>query len=165
MPPDHRFDRCGYCAEHPDELCRYCHQRARRVAMQFEGGVLTLGQLAERLGISPLRILALVESHLDYREERALRADSGPVETAFLRRVVRRWQARDPQLRTLTELAERAGYRDQKELGRALGMYATSPVRVDGRYYPPKLKTALARQPATRLLQAMGYAPCDFAGF
>ncbi len=152
---------CPGCVEHPDRPCRSCAAR-RRVALRLlEQEGLKVGEIAQRMGISDLRILRLLEQAHD--RHRLHRFHDGEIDVRPVRELFASWRERDEQ-HTYAELARLAGYASTSRVQRLLGELPTSQVVKGENVYPGRILTTISTENAGRLVRAMGHTPAEIAG-
>lgn len=106
---------CPGCVEHPDRPCRSCAAR-RRAALRLEQEGLTVGEIAQRMGLSDLRVLRLLEQAHD--RHRLHRLHDREIDVCPVRELFARWRERDEQ-HTYAELARLAGYASTSRVQRS----------------------------------------------
>jgi AraC-like DNA-binding protein len=151
---------CAGCVEHPDRPCRSCAAR-RRAALRLEQDGLKVGEIAQRMGLSELRVLRLLEQAHD--RHRLHRFNDGEIDVRSVQELFARWRERDEQ-HTYAELARLAGYASTSRVQRLLGELATSQVVKGEIVYPGRILTTISTENAGRLVRAMGHTPAEIAG-
>lgn len=119
----------------------------------------TVGEIAERMNLTPRRVVRLLEASEDREVLRALRKDT--IAVTLVRDLFVAWRAADPDNRSYLELARLAGYDSSSRAQRLLGVIATSRVSKDGTVYPGRILTEISCENASRLVRAMGHLPCE----
>jgi hypothetical protein len=79
---------CPGCVEHPDRPCRSCAARRRAALRLLEQEGLKVGEIAQRMGLSDLRVLRLLEQAHDRHRLHGFRdkeVDVRPVRELFAR--------------------------------------------------------------------------------
>ncbi len=127
----------------------------------FEQDGLTVGEIAQRMGTSVLRVLRLLEQAHARRELQALRVQTVDVRT--VRELFEHWRERDER-HTYAELARLAGYTSSSRVQRLMGEIPTSRVVKGDVVYPGRLLTRISTENGGRLVRAMGYRPVEIPG-
>lgn len=120
-----------------------------------------MGEIAQRMGLSDLRVLRLLEQAHDRR--RLHRFHEGEIDVRLVRELFARWRERDER-RTYAELARLAGYASTSRVQRLLGELPTSQVVKGEIVYPGRILTTISTENAGRLVRAMGHTPAEIAG-
>ena len=153
---------CRSCAQRPDRACRSCAARRRAATRLFEQDGLSIIEIAQRMRLTPVRVMRLLEQSYDRR--RGEEVGCLPVSTAVVRERFERWRAEDPGKRTFRELARLAGYDSSSHVQRLLGEIPASAVVKGAVVYPGRLATTISCENGGRLVRAMGHAPVEIPG-
>jgi hypothetical protein len=146
------------CRLAPDNACKSCAAR-RRIVRRMRRDGRAVREIADRMGLTPRRVLRLLEASDDREALPAFRKDT--IAVALVRDLFVAWRAADPDNRSYLELARLAGYDSSSRAQRLLGVVATSPVSKDGTVYPGRILTEISCENAGRLVRAMGHLPCE----
>ena len=152
---------CRWCETHPDAPCPACASRRRRAVRLVLEQRHSVAEAARVLRLSVERVERLLEEDADRRRLAQFAGDS--IDTARLRALLLARQHTEPEL-TTAALARRLST-SQAQLERWLGLRATTPkTSRSGRRYPARELTEVGVEVAGRIVQALGYAPCEIDG-
>jgi AraC-like DNA-binding protein len=152
---------CPGCVEHPDRPCRSCAARRRAALRLLEQEGLKVDEIAQRMGLSDLRVLRLLEQADDRHRLHGFR--DREIDVRPVRELFARWREHDER-HTYAELARLAGFASTSRVQRLLGELPTSRVVKGEIVYPGRILTTISTENAGRLVRAMGHTPAEITG-
>jgi len=152
---------CKRCQANPRSVCVACTQRRRRATQLHERDGLSVGQIAQTMGLTGPQVERLLEEEAQLRDLQQFICDSVPVEV--VQALIKQRQEEAPAL-TEDEIAQAAGYVSRTGLRRAVGLEPTGKYVRRGKEYPSRLHTHIDVGSAGRIVQALGFAPHEIPG-
>jgi len=154
-------DSCAWCNAHPGRVCVSCTQRGRHATRLIEQAGMSVGEVAERMGLTVRRVERLLERERDRRQLLAYRCDTIPV--AEIQRLIEARLRQEPTL-SLAELARLAGQKSRINFERQLGLAPRAATTKRGKRYPARYNTTIDVHAAGVIVRALGLAPHEIPG-